>query len=264
MVDNPTELLASLAGSLPGLVSADLLEIEQERSMRERLAGRPGTVTQVRLLGPGLTLTLTGGGGPGRRPVAEAARVVRGVVISRKQVPVAEWLDLLAGQLRELAAATATDDASVTRTLAALGVREPASDLVVDAADVPAGLRALPARLAGRIPDDARSAVERICALLLETLPRLDSADLAQNHAVVRTATDYLPRTLREYVALPAGWAAEHQLDGGGTALDALRDQLAVLESAAVKMRDAATRADADQLLANGLFLSDRFGTSEL
>jgi hypothetical protein len=106
--------------------------------------------------------------------------------------------------------------------------------------------------------------VERICGLLLETLPRLDPADLAQNHAVIRTATDYLPRTLREYVALPADWASEHQLDGGGTALDALREQLAVLESAATKMRDAATSADAQQLLANGLFLSDRFGSSEL
>ncbi len=262
MVATPAELLTSLAGSLPGLVTADLLEVEQERSMRDRLAGRPGAVTQVRLIGPDLTLTLAGG--EGRRASAEAARVVRGVVISRRQVPVAEWLDLLAGQLRELAAATATDDAAVTRALAALGVREPASDLTVDETDLPGGLRALPDRLTGRVPDDVQAAVRRICDLLLETLPRLDPGDLQQRHVVVRTATDYLPRTLREYAALPAQWAQEHQLEDGGTALDALRGQLAVLETATTTMRDAAVRADAQQLLANGLFLTDRFGRSDL
>jgi hypothetical protein len=258
----PGELLQSLAGTLPDLVPAELLELEVARSVRDRMAGRPGRVEQVRVLGPELTLTLTSP--DGRRAAAEAAHVVRGVVISRRVVPLAEWLDLLAGQLRALAAASATDDAAVTRTLAALGVREPASDLSVEATDIPGGLRLLPARLTGRVPADVLAAVERICALLLETLPKVEGDGSQDEHAVRRAATDYLPRTLRGYVALPTGWASGHQLGTGGTALDALREQLGVLEAGVTRIRDAAIASDAASLLANGLFLTDRFRTSDL
>jgi hypothetical protein len=258
----PGELLQSLAGTLPELVPAELLELEVQRSVRDRMAGRPGRVERVRVLGPELTLALSSM--DGRRAVAEAAHVVRGVVISRRTVPLAEWLDLLAEQLRAFASASATDDAAVTRTLAALGVREPASDLNVDPFDLPAGLRALPARLSGRVPDDVRATVERICALLLETLPKVEGDGSQDEHAVRRAATDYLPRTLRGYVALPSGWASGHQLDSGGTALDALREQLGVLEAGLGRIHDAAIKSDAAELLANGIFLADRFASSEL
>jgi len=261
MVENGSELLLALARSLPGLVEPELLQIDRQRSVRDRMSGRDGEVVRVRLAGPELTLTLAAGSARGR-PAAEAAHVVRGVVISRRSVPVAEWLDLLAGQLHVLAAASATDDAAVTRTLAGLGVREPGSDLVVDPSDVPAGLRALPARLTGRVPADVLTVVERICTLLLETVPRVE--DPEQAHAVLRTATDYLPRTLREYTALPPDWAQGHRLEHGGTALDALREQLAVLEAGVSRMREAAISADAAGLLANGTFLTDRFGLSDL
>jgi hypothetical protein len=255
------DLLQALAGALPEVAPPDLLEIETQRSMRDRLSGKPGQVVQVRLTGPELTLTLAAP--EGRRPVTEVAHVVRGVVISRRTVPVSEWLEQLAGQLRELAALSNTDDAAVSRALSALGLRPPGSDLMMDDDNPVAGLQALPARLAGRVPDDVLATVERIGAALLEILPRTDPGSQS-GHLVTRTATDYLPRTLREYLALPAGWAAEHQLESGGTALDALREQLALLETGTNRMRDAALAADAGQLLANGSFLQDRFGTSGL
>jgi hypothetical protein len=259
---SPAELLQSLAETLPGLVEAELLEIEVQRSMRERLAGKPGQVTSLRLVGPEQTLTLSAQAG--RRVIAEAAHVVRGVVIARKSLPVADWLELLGAQLHALAAASATDNAAVSRTLSALGVREPASDLVVDPAEAPAGLRALPDKLRGRVPDDVVATVERICALLGDTLPRVQGGDPGQAHTVLRAVTDYLPRTLREYAALPRDWAERQILPSGGTALDALREQLSTLETAAGRMRDAAVSADASSLLANGAFLSDRFGISDL
>jgi hypothetical protein len=259
---SPAELLQSLAETLPELVDAELLEIETQRSMRERLAGKPGQVISIRLLGPEQTLTLAAE--QGRRPTAEAAHVVRGVVISRKTIQVSEWLEMLAAQLHALAVATATDNAAVNRMLSALGIREPASDLVVDPGDAPAGLRALPDRVRGRVPDDVVASVERICALLGDTLPRVQGGDPSQAYTVLRAVTDYLPRTLREYVALPRDWAERSQLPTGGTALDALRQQLGVLETAATRMRDAAVTADASSLLANGAFLSERFGVSDL
>jgi hypothetical protein len=255
------ELLQALADGLPDLMAADVLEVETQRSVRDRMSGRPGRVVRVRLLGPELTLTLSAP--DGGRPVAEAAHVVRGVTISRRVVPLTEWLDLLAGQVRALTFSGATDEVAVGRMLAALGVRPPGSDLVVDPADVRTGLQTLAAKLTG-VPDDVTATVERVCALLLQTLPRVEGDDPLQAHAVLRTATDYLPRTLREYVALPQEWAENHQMDDGKTALDVLRDQLSVLESAVTGMRDAAVEADAKGLLANGLFLKDRFGASDL
>ncbi len=259
---NVAELLQSLATSLPEVVGPDVLEVEWQRSMRERLSGSPGTPVALRFTGPEVQLMLQSQ--DRHKPKAMVVREVHGVVISRQEVPVAQWLDVLAGQLRALASGTATDDAAVTRALSGLGVREPASDLAVEEGDIPGGLRLLPTRLAGRAPGDVVDAVGRICALLLETLPRVGEIGGAQEHTVRRTATDYLPRTLRSYAALPADFAASQPLPGGGTALDALRAQLAQLESAATGMRNAAAADDAEQLLANGAFLGDKFGGSQL
>ena len=46
--------------------------------------------------------------------------------------------------------------------------------------------------------------------------------------------------------------------------LEALEEQLDVLEQAVTRMHDAAVAADARALLANGAFLADRFATSTL
>jgi hypothetical protein len=261
---DPRDLLEGLAervpAALPDGVADAVLEVERERSMGDRLAGRPGTVTALRLRGPEYLLALRLLRG---RLVAEAQREVRGVVIARQTPPLATWLELLSGQLHVLAVEAAGDAAAVSHALAALGVAEPGSDLVVDPADVAGGLRALPLRLAGRVPDDVVATVQRIGEALLDTLPRV-SGSLQQEHTVLRTATDYLPRTLQAYAALPASWAQTHRLPDGGTPLDALRAQLAVLEQATARMHDAAVGADASALLANGTFLADRFATSRI
>ena len=261
---DPRALLAGLAERLPDAlpdgVAEAVLEVEWERSMGDRLAGRPGTVSALRLRGPEYLLALRW---QGRRLVAEAQREVRGVVIARQTPPLATWLELLSGQLHALTVEAAGDAAAVSRSLAALGVAEPGSDLAVDAADIAGGLHALPLRLAGRVPDDVVATVQRIAATLLDTLPRV-TGSLQQEQTVVRTATDYLPRTLQAYAALPAGWATTHRLPDGSTPLDALRAQLSVLDQAATGMHDAATGADASALLANGAFLADRFGRSSI
>ena len=164
----------------------------------------------------------------GRRLVAEAQREVRGVVISRQTPPLAAWLELLAGQLHALAAEAAGDAAAVTRTLSALGVAEPASDLAVDAADVPAGLRALPLRLADRVPPQVVQQVERITGLLADTLPRVAG--------VVRAGAGRAPDLDRLPAADPAGVRRAAALLGGEqpperrqTPLETLTGQLDVL-----------------------------------
>src|SRR3984885_15239312 len=77
-------LTKSLSEALPpGIVT-----VERERSMSDRMRGRPGEVSKVavRLGDQVMTLAVKNG-----RPVAEICREVRGVGLSRQTVPVRQW-----------------------------------------------------------------------------------------------------------------------------------------------------------------------------
>jgi hypothetical protein len=262
---DPQALLDALATgaerALPVSVRASALTVDRRRSMADRLAGRPGTVTSLTLTGGGETLTLALG--PGPRWVPQVSRVSGGVVISRRTPPLGEWLGAFAGRIAALAADAAGDAASASTALQALGVQRAGADLHVDDADVTGGLRMLASRVRGRIPDDAADAVTRIVDLLLDTLPRVEGA-VGADVVVRRTATAYLPDTVRAYLSLPADWATGHVFPDGTTPAGALVAQLAVIEKAAREMRDAAVENDANAMVVNGIFLADRFPTSTL
>jgi hypothetical protein len=87
-----TVLTESLGEALP----PDTVQVERDRSVSDRMKGRPGRVTKItiRLGDQVLTLRLTGGA-----PVAEVCREVRGVVLSRQTVPVGQWAAELAKAL---------------------------------------------------------------------------------------------------------------------------------------------------------------------
>lgn len=86
-------LLDTLGDAFP----AGMVEVDRDRSMGDRLAGRPGTVSAVRLAFDDLTLQLQRG--RGGRPEAWAVTTVGGVTISRKQLGLAEWSRRLADKL---------------------------------------------------------------------------------------------------------------------------------------------------------------------
>jgi hypothetical protein len=77
-----------------------MVEVDSDRSLADRLAGRPGTPTALRITFPERRMELRAGRG---WPEAEVQQVVRGVVLSRKQVPVDEWVRTLAAELTALA-----------------------------------------------------------------------------------------------------------------------------------------------------------------
>jgi len=85
-------LTDSLGESLP----PDCVTVDRDRSVSDRMKGRPGTVTKVtvRLGDQVMTLGLSRGA-----PAAEICREVRGVVLSRQQVPVGQWAAELAKAL---------------------------------------------------------------------------------------------------------------------------------------------------------------------
>ncbi|MGE5135005.1 MAG: hypothetical protein ACM32E_19115 [Gemmatimonadota bacterium] len=85
-------LTESLGGALP----PDCVQIDRDRSLADRMQGRPGQVSRitVRLGDQVMTLGVRGG-----RPSAEICREVRGVVLSRQPVGVQEWAGELARAL---------------------------------------------------------------------------------------------------------------------------------------------------------------------
>jgi hypothetical protein len=86
-------LTNSLAEALPpGYVT-----VERERSMSDRMRGRPGEVSKVavRVGDQVMTLEVKKNG----QPAAEICREVRGVVLSRQTVPLQQWTTALASAL---------------------------------------------------------------------------------------------------------------------------------------------------------------------
>lgn len=143
----------------------------------------------------------------------------------------------------------------------------PASPVAVDddAATV-AGLDHLLAQIHGKVPATVEARVQRVANTVRLTIPRLDQLGpgSAQAHAVLRTATSYLPEAVAAYMRLPSDFADHRAVSGGKTTLAILCDQLDLLGSKMDDVFDAACRADADALIAHGRFLAEKFSSGAL
>jgi hypothetical protein len=103
-------LSVNLVDSLP----PDAVRVERKRSMADRMAGREGAVTNldVALGEQRLTLRMDRG-----RIVGEVCKEVRGIVLSRRQVGLDEWIGSLAQALAETAASSARAREALERFL---------------------------------------------------------------------------------------------------------------------------------------------------
>jgi hypothetical protein len=82
-------LTESLGDALP----AGVVDIDRERTMSDRMRGRPGEVSKITVRLGEQVLTL---GRQRGQLVAEICKEVRGVVLSRRPAPVDEWVAELA------------------------------------------------------------------------------------------------------------------------------------------------------------------------
>jgi len=85
-------LTQSLGEALP----ADYVTVDRERTMSDRMKGRPGEISKIVVRLGELQMTLAVRNG---QPAAEICRAVRGVVLSRQTVPIGEWAAALASAL---------------------------------------------------------------------------------------------------------------------------------------------------------------------
>lgn len=87
---------SALTTSLSEALPPGYVAVERERSMSDRMRGRPGEVSKVAIKLGDQVMTLAVKNG---RPAAEICREVRGVVLSRQAVPLQQWADTLASAL---------------------------------------------------------------------------------------------------------------------------------------------------------------------
>ena len=144
--------------------------------------------------------------------------------------------------------------------------RAPALVAVDPDAATLAALDDLLASIRGRVPPTVEARVQRVAGTVRQTIPRLDQlgGSSEQAHAVLRTATSYLPEAVAAYVRLPRDFADRRAISGGKTSLTILCDQLDLLGSKMDDVFDAACRADADALIAHGRFLAEKFSSGAL
>jgi hypothetical protein len=90
-----------LTGALADALPPGLVEVEYDRSMADRLHGRPGRPTAVNVTF-GDTLLALAQDGRGD-PLPQIVHTVRGVVISRRPTSIAEWVNELAIKVTERA-----------------------------------------------------------------------------------------------------------------------------------------------------------------
>jgi hypothetical protein len=141
-----------------------------------------------------------------------------------------------------------------------------------DPEDAPEALRAKIAfhvreinRVSGSLPAAAVVHARQLTDTLDEIVATSEvrPLDVYTTIAVRATLDDYLPTTLRRYLALP-----EEQRDAprpsGLTPTASLHDQLEALLSSALSVLEAVQSSDADALLAQGAFLSTKFSRSDL
>jgi phage portal protein BeeE len=113
-----------LSKSLSEALPADYVTVERERSMSDRMRGRPGEISKIAVQLGDQVMTLAVRNG---QPSAEICRQVRGVVLSTKTVPLQQWASALASALVEHAESNAQAAQAlrrlVTGSLSACGRR---------------------------------------------------------------------------------------------------------------------------------------------
>jgi hypothetical protein len=136
----------------------------------------------------------------------------------------------------------------------------------VDVKDLGRSLDRLLREVHGRLPSDLERSVQGIAATIQGILPRTGQLPPGSQELFIlqRTVADYLPTSLEAFMNLPRAYAAVRPLRGTKTAQQVLADQLNLLQQQMNEVADAVAKNDADRLLAQGRFLEERFGRTDL
>ncbi|MFK5633765.1 hypothetical protein [Ornithinimicrobium sp. LYQ103] len=130
--------------------------------------------------------------------------------------------------------------------------------------DVHAALAATEGLLTGSaLPSVVVARAARVVDTVRDTVPRLKKITGSElGYTVIATATDYLPEAIGSYQRLPRRYADTRPVDGAKTSLMVLVDQLDLLGLTMDRVFDAVYRDDARELVAQGRFIAEKFGSA--
>jgi hypothetical protein len=134
------------------------------------------------------------------------------------------------------------------------------SDPGDDARGIRRTLPQVSAMTSGRLPIAYQAKVDEILRRIDGLLKHADRFPLGSEelYVVKQTAVDYLPSTIKAYLALPPGYAYAPVGTERKPALHVLWEQLCLLEAKLDDIEQGIHRRHADGLLANGRFLEER------
>jgi hypothetical protein len=149
-------------------------------------------------------------------------------------------------------------------------LEKPAGDLrlrhQLTAAEIQNELDGLVRSLRGRVPQEVVDRVLSIKGSIVSILPQildLTSADY-DIYTIRKTALDYLPETLANYLKLPPAYRNLHPVKDGKTPKQLLIEQLDLLDQKMKEIVQNFAQNDTQQLMAQGRFLESRFGKPDL
>jgi hypothetical protein len=136
----------------------------------------------------------------------------------------------------------------------------------VDAREVERSLRDVQRRALPPVPREIRFKIKRITTTITELLPRAGAlgAGSPDQYVLVQCATDYLPTAFQGYLDLPRNYADHRVVADGKTPLALLSEQLDLLTTQIDQIADRVNGVHSDKLIANGRFISQKFGAGAL
>ncbi|MHC1770390.1 MAG: hypothetical protein AB9907_01415 [Flexilinea sp.] len=112
-----------------------------------------------------------------------------------------------------------------------------------------------------KVPNDVFEVVQNIKVSILEVLPQIvDLSDSDYNiYTIRKTALDYLPASLQNYINLPPAYANFHLVKDGKTSKQLLLEQLNLLDQEMKETVRLVYANDTQKLMIQGQFLKEKF-----
>lgn len=131
----------------------------------------------------------------------------------------------------------------------------------MDAQSIRSSLEKLTSDIAPLVPGTVLALVGSIKESILTILPQLTSAGTGDPnlYSIRQTALDYLPQTLKNYLALPAAYRNSYPVADGKNATQLLIEQLTLLDNKMKEIVQNVLSNNTQALLTNGTFLREKF-----
>jgi len=132
--------------------------------------------------------------------------------------------------------------------------------------EIEAELHHLVESIDGKVSPQILTKVSRIKQSILDILPYIVDINSADHDifTIRRTALDYLPETLENYLNLPPAFAKRHVVRDGKTPHQILLEQLDMLDQELQEIVVDFNHNNTQKLMAHGRFLEDRFHQNDL